>query len=447
MGIPLRTLIIEDNEDDAHLVIRALQKGGFDPAYERVDTAIAMSEALGRENWNVIVSDFNMPHFSGLGALKLYQEKGLDIPFIIVSGAIGEEAAVAAMVLGAHDYVMKNNLPRLVPAIQRELRETESRRERKMAEEALGESEKKYRLLADNANDVIFLLDMNLHYTYVSPSVKALRGYEPEQVLKEPSLESLTPSSRDLAMRSFSEIMEAGRSEHRDTPVSRTLELEMRRKDGDTVWTEVKLSLVRDEDQRPVGILGVTRDITERKGEFERIKKALGATAQAIAVTVETKDSYTAGHQRRVADLACAMAVEMNLPIDMIDGIRMAAALHDLGKISVPAEILSKPTKLSDIEFMLIRTHSQCGYDILKDIEFPWPVARIVLEHHERMNGSGYPNGLAGDDILMESRILSVADVMEAMATNRPYRASLGPDAALNEISKNKGILYDAEVP
>jgi HD-GYP domain-containing protein (c-di-GMP phosphodiesterase class II) len=133
----------------------------------------------------------------------------------------------------------------------------------------------------------------------------------------------------------------------------------------------------------------------------------------------------------------------MNLPIDQIDGIRMAAAIHDLGKISVPAEILSKPTKLTNLEFSLIKTHAQSGYDILKDIEFPWPIARMVLEHHERMNGSGYPNGLTGDNMLLESQILAVADVVESMASHRPYRPSLGIEAALEEIEKNRGTLYD----
>jgi HD-GYP domain-containing protein (c-di-GMP phosphodiesterase class II) len=135
----------------------------------------------------------------------------------------------------------------------------------------------------------------------------------------------------------------------------------------------------------------------------------------------------------------------MKLPVDQIDGIRMAAAIHDLGKISVPAEILSKPTKLTALEFSLIKAHAQTGYDILKDIDFPWPVARIVLEHHERMDGSGYPNGLTGDNLL-ESRILSVADVVEAMASHRPYRTGLGIDAALEEIEKNRGTLYDHAV-
>jgi HD-GYP domain-containing protein (c-di-GMP phosphodiesterase class II) len=184
-------------------------------------------------------------------------------------------------------------------------------------------------------------------------------------------------------------------------------------------------------------------EITNRKQTVERIRKALGATVRAIAVTVETRDPYTAGHQRRVADLARAIATEMNLSVDQIDGIRMAATIHDLGKISVPAEILSTPKKLTNIEFSLIKTHSQSGYDILKDIDFPWPVARTVLEHHERMNGSGYPNALTGDNILLESRILAVADVVESMASHRPYRPSLGIKAALEEIEKNRGTLYD----
>jgi HD-GYP domain-containing protein (c-di-GMP phosphodiesterase class II) len=136
----------------------------------------------------------------------------------------------------------------------------------------------------------------------------------------------------------------------------------------------------------------------------------------------------------------------MALSSERIDGLRMASAIHDLGKISVPSEILSKPTRLTDIEFMLIKNHSQAGYDILKDIEFPWPIARIVLEHHERINGSGYPNGLAGENLLLESRTLAVADVVESMASHRPYRPALGIDAALEEITCNRGILYDSEV-
>jgi HD-GYP domain-containing protein (c-di-GMP phosphodiesterase class II) len=144
-----------------------------------------------------------------------------------------------------------------------------------------------------------------------------------------------------------------------------------------------------------------------------------------------------------VADLARAIATEMNLTGDQIDGIRMASMIHDVGKISIPSEILTKPTQLTDLEFNLIKTHSQSGYNILKDIDFPWPIARIVLEHHERINGSGYPNGLKGEQILLESRILAIADVVEAISSHRPYRPAHGIEVALDEITKNKGSLYD----
>lgn len=185
---------------------------------------------------------------------------------------------------------------------------------------------------------------------------------------------------------------------------------------------------------------------SEVKSSLDKLRKALGGIIQILEQTVEIRDPYTAGHQRRVSDLARVIATEMNLSSDRIDGIRIASIIHDIGKIYVPAEILSKPRRLSQIEFNLIKTHSQVGYDVLKTIDFPWPVARIVLQHHERINGSGYPNGLMGDEIMQEARILGVADVVEAMASHRPYRPALGVDAALREIDNNKGVLYEKDV-
>jgi putative nucleotidyltransferase with HDIG domain len=204
-------------------------------------------------------------------------------------------------------------------------------------------------------------------------------------------------------------------------------------------------SRLRDASGNIIGAIESIRDIADRKNSMDQLRKALGGTVQAIASVVDSTDPYTAGHQRRVADISRAIATEMGLSPDRIEGIRMAGIIHDIGKVSVPAEILSMPRKLTDLEFSLIKTHAQSGYEILKDIEFPWPIARMVLEHHERMNGSGYPNGLTGDKLLPESRILAVADVVEAMATYRPYRAALGLSAALEEIAKNRGILYDPE--
>jgi HD-GYP domain-containing protein (c-di-GMP phosphodiesterase class II) len=169
----------------------------------------------------------------------------------------------------------------------------------------------------------------------------------------------------------------------------------------------------------------------------------LEETLQAISATVEMRDPYTAGHQRRVAHLATAIAREMGLPEEQIHGIHLAGIVHDLGKIRVPAEILSKPGLLADIEFGLIKIHPQAGYDILKGIEFPWPIAQAVRQHHERMDGSGYPQGLNAGQILLEAKILAVADAVEAMSSHRPYRPSLGLDTALEEIARQRGVLYD----
>jgi PAS domain S-box-containing protein len=179
---------------------------------------------------------------------------------------------------------------------------------------------------------------------------------------------------------------------------------------------------------------------------LDSLRKAVGATIQVMVSAVETRDPYTSGHQIRSADLARAIATEMGLPPAKIEGIRMAGSIHDIGKLSIPAEILSKPTKLSEIEFSLIKEHANRGYEILKDVESPWPLAEIVYQHHERIDGSGYPRNLKGEEILIEARILTVADVVEAMASHRPYRAGLGIDAALKEIEKNRGIIYDKSV-
>ncbi|MCJ7626397.1 MAG: HD-GYP domain-containing protein, partial [Anaerolineaceae bacterium] len=178
----------------------------------------------------------------------------------------------------------------------------------------------------------------------------------------------------------------------------------------------------------------------------QELKKTVEGTIHTIAATVEIRDPYTAGHQKRVAELAAAIASEMNLSEHQVEGIRMAGFIHDLGKIQVPAEILSKPGQLSELEFSLIKSHPQVGYDLLKDIEFPWPIADIILQHHEKMNGSGYPQGLKGDEIKLEARILAVADIIEAMSSHRPYRPALGIEKALEQIRKDRGALLNPDV-
>jgi PAS domain S-box-containing protein/putative nucleotidyltransferase with HDIG domain len=178
----------------------------------------------------------------------------------------------------------------------------------------------------------------------------------------------------------------------------------------------------------------------------ERLKDALVGTIRAIALTVEKRDPYTAGHQSRVAELAAAIAGELGLDTDRIEGLKLGGMIHDIGKIYVPAEILNRPGRLTEHEFGMIKTHSEVGYDIIKDVKFPWPVADMVLQHHERMDGSGYPQGLKGEQIILEARILAVADVVEAITAHRPYRPAIGIDKALAEIEGKRGQIYDAEV-
>jgi PAS domain S-box-containing protein len=696
---PLRVLIVEDNEDDALLVIRELGKNDYKPDYERVETAAEMKTALNEKTWDIILCDYKLPKFSAPKAIELLKETRIDIPLIVISGTIGEETAIECMKAGARDFFMKGKLSRLAAAIEREIKEAEMRRRQREAEEALLASEEKYRLVVENAQeaiivtqdlkvvfsnraaigqsgypeeiflsqpftnfihpddrnmvadnhfrrlkgeeipevqnfriiredgdirwvnlssaiiswkgkpavlnflnditeqkkaeeilrqseekyrmiaeimtDVITVMDMNLSFTFVSPSITRLRGFTVEESMEQTLEDVMTPESLKLISQIYTEEIEREAAGDADPNRTRFMELNEYRKDGSTMWAEVGISFLRDSDGRPVGILSTTRDCNtrkktedalrqseekyrllfeyspmgllyfdkngvimacndnfvkiigsslealiglnmlnlpdkgivsavrqalngstglyegiyhsvtapkitpvkalftpmnaeggvvqggmgiiedvteqieienERKQNLEKASKALHATVRAMASIVETRDPYTAGHQHRVADLARAIAAEMNLAGEQIEGIHMAGTIHDIGKISVPAEILTKPGKLTEIEYGLVKTHPLAGHDILKDIDFPWPVADAVLQHHERIDGSGYPEGLKGEAILPEARILAVADVVEAIASHRPYRPSLGIEAAIEEIYKNRLILYDSNV-
>jgi PAS domain S-box-containing protein/putative nucleotidyltransferase with HDIG domain len=440
MGIPLRTLIIEDSEDDALLLVRMLKKGGYDLSYRRVETADAMSKALRREAWDIIISDFNMPHFSGYAALELYKERGLDIPFIIVSGIIGEENAVAAMVSGAHDYVMKSNLPRLIPAIQRELRDAESRRGHKQAVEELCRTNELLASIVENIPNMIFLKDAkDLRFVRFNHAGEDLLGYSREDLLGKNDYDFFPKEQADFFTQNDREVLHG--KEVVDIPEE---QLQTRNNGTRTLHTQkVPILNVRGE---PAYLLGISVDITAHKlaeenlkETAEKLRKSLLGTIQAMSLMVETRDPYTAGHQKRVSNLAETVAREMGLPHDTVDIIHMAGAIHDIGKISTPAEILSKPGKLSDMEFSLIKIHPQSGYDILKDLGLPCHVAEIVLQHHERLDGSGYPQGLKNGRILLESQIISIADVVEAIASHRPYQTRTWDRCSLRRDREEQG--------
>jgi len=253
----------------------------------------------------------------------------------------------------------------------------------------------------------------------------------------------LKPTEPDVLVQRLSEILEKAKSHPLASAKAVPLEPSL-------YLTEYNKRIVAKLEEK---VADLEREITRRERaekelqqSYRKLQEILEGTINALSSTVEMRDPYTAGHQRRVTHLACTIAKEMGMSEERINTLSLAARIHDLGKINVPAEILSKPGRLSKIEFAMIENHAQVGYDILKEIDFPWPIARMVFQHHERMDGSGYPQRLKSDDILPEARILVVADVVEAMSSHRPYRPALGIDKALEEISQNRGVRYDSGV-
>jgi len=333
--------------------------------------------------------------------------------------------------------VYENGFPKGATAVVHDITE------RKLAEEAIRRSEERYRLLVDNANDGVFIAQ-NGRIKFPNPKIIQILGYSADELAEIHYLELVHPDDRVIIDR-------VKGKKATDGEMASIYSIRVRSKTGKEIWAQIS-SVPIYWDERPA-TLNFVRDITyqriaedELRQTIEKLRKVAGATVHAMSQTVEVRDPYTAGHQKRVSNIARAIATEMMLSPEMVEGIRMAGNIHDIGKISVPAEILSKPGSLTEIQFALVKAHPKTGYEILKGIEFPWDIARIVLQHHERIDGSGYPQGLIGDDILLEAKILAVADVVEAMSSHRPYRPALGVGKALDELSSKKGKLYDPRV-
>jgi len=302
-----------------------------------------------------------------------------------------------------------------------------------------------FRILFEYAPDAYYLCDARGKFITGNRAAEALAGYQRDEIAGKTFME-LKMLPRDQIAKSL-KLLAMNAMRQPTGPDEFTL----RRKDGDSVFVEIRTYPVSLKGRTVV--LGIVHDITERRKAAERLEESFalrlrsrGAIIQAIASLIDMRDPYTSGHQKRVADLARAIAVEMKLSPDDVDILHIAALIHDLGKISVPSEILTKPGRLEDEELQLIREHPATGYAILKSIDLPDRVALIVYQHHERMDGSGYPNGLAGREILLEARILSVAETVDAMLSHRPYRPALTLKKALEEIDKQKGRIYDSRV-
>lgn len=314
----------------------------------------------------------------------------------------------------------------------------------KQVEESLKISEQFSSNLMENSPSPIIVINADTSIRYVNQALVNLVGFKSDEVLgKKPPYPWWPREFKSRYARGFKVVLREGCSRQEILFISKMEE---------EFWVEV--------DAKPIFSNGELKylivnwfDITNRKAiennlkiSYLKLKKTLEGTINTLAAIVETKDPYTSGHQKRVSKLAVAIAGELGLDSKTIEGIRTAAVIHDIGKINIPASILSKPGRLSDIEYEMIKTHSQIGYEMIRQIEFPTPIAEIILQHHERLNGSGYPRRLKGKDTMFEAKILAVADVVEAMSSYRPYRPPLGFGAAIEEIKKYKGKLYDPQI-
>jgi PAS domain S-box-containing protein/putative nucleotidyltransferase with HDIG domain len=317
--------------------------------------------------------------------------------------------------------------------------------ERFRTETALRDSEELYRRLVASIPDLIIRTDLSGNVLFANEVANRMYGDAgPEGLAGLNVFDFVAPEDREKA--GFASRLMF------DKKIG-PQEIGLIFKSGGRIPFEIDGAILRDAGGAPYSIVYLCRNITERKRAetdlregLTKLRSTLKASIDSLSSAIEMRDPYTAGHQERTTRLARAIACEMGLPDESVEAIEIAGVIHDIGKLYVPAEILSKPTKLTDLEYALIKMHSQAGFTILSKIDFPWPIARIVHEHHELVNGSGYPQGLAGKDILLEARILCVADVVEAMSSHRPYRPALGVGAALEEITLKRGILYDREV-
>lgn len=315
-----------------------------------------------------------------------------------------------------------------------------------MWHQKIRESEERFRSLSENAPDIIYTLGINGEFTYLNPAIAPVLGYQPEELLGKYFIDIVRKEDVLRTIRSFKRVRDRQETIKEETGV-------IPHKDGTDRYFSISCAPNFDSEGHFVGVVGTFKNLTEiRRSESElesniiKLQSAMSSTIDAISIIVESRDPYTAGHQRRVAQLSTAIAEALGLPEERIDQIRMASLIHDIGKIYIPSEILTKPGRLNQIEFAMMKSHPEVAWNILKRVDFIPAIVDMVYQHHERMDGSGYPLGISGDKILLESRIIAVADTVEAMASHRPYRAALGTEAALEEIHNKQGIIFDSTV-
>ena len=422
-------LIVDDNED-----IRKSLKIIFNKKGYKIDTVGTAQEALKeahKKYFNIALIEFKLPDMEGTILLSKLKELYPKMTcFIITAYAFLQNARMAERINADGYFIKPLIIEDVLYRIEKILKEQQ-------VEKKLKESEEKYRALFENTGTATMIIEEDGTISMINTQGEKLCGYSKEEIKNKMKwTDFVIPEDMEKIKKCHIARRKAGKKPPTE------YEFSFIDRKGNVKDIFLKTGMVPSTKKSITSLM----DITKHKISEEGLKKTMDTVIDTMSKIVEAKDPYTSGHQKNASQIATSIAQEMKLPQDKIEGIKIASLLHDIGKISVPTEILSKPTTLSDIEFSLIKEHSQKGYDILKAIDFSYPVAKIVLQHHERLDGSGYPNNLKGDEIMLEAKIIGVADVVEAMSSHRPYRPSLGIDKALKEISKNKAILYDSKV-
>jgi response regulator RpfG family c-di-GMP phosphodiesterase len=468
-------LVVDDEASIVRLFVRALQSAGYSQVHGTTDSSEVLA-LLDSFSPDLVVMDLNMPGLDGFAVLqeisgRLSQDTFL--PVLTVSGMSDPEAKERAFRAGAKDYLTKPvNIQELLLHVnsllemrflsmrlhqeQERLAELVGRRteelqlsisKRRLAEEALLETERYLEEARRLGRLGTWSMDVATGAMTWSRWVFEIAGRDPAEPAPHYGQYSALFSPESFAR------LEGISSEALDSGTPYEEELEMLRPDGTSCHVLIRGGAVCDRTGRVVRLAGTLQDVTDRwKSQSEladslrRLSESEATIIRVLSSVTELRDPYTAGHQRRVAEISTAIARRMQLPEEQVQGLEKAALLHDTGKVSVPIEILSNPGDLSPAQRALVEGHVSAGHELLRPIPFLGPVAQAVLQHHERLDGSGYPAGLKGEEIILEARILAVADVVEAMTSHRPYRPALGPGVAVAELAKNRGVLYDRAV-
>lgn len=487
-------LHLEDSATDAEIIKDHLREEGVACVIQRVQTREAFVTALNVFNPDLVLADYSLPNFDGLSALRIARKVAPGVPVIMVTGAMTDEAVAGLLQEGAADYVIKDRLARLGAAVRSALdRAQELVRIRRLGELRQVLSDVNHAMVHASAADTLFQAICEIVIKNTSLLLAWIGTVNPAGTI---SRSAAAGTSTGLSYMTQIAACLAGQEancppatiavrERRVVLISNAADSDSRALAAGTVReasivAEVAIPLC--EKGNVVGVLAfasgspdffddeilklleeIGQEISyclealnerQRRSQAEqrlqesvsRLKRAMIGTINVIGAIVEARDPYTSGHEHRVGELAAAIGAEMGLDSSHTEVLRIAGYVHDVGKISTPAEYLSKPGKLSKDEFNLIKEHAEQGYQILKGVEFDGPIALVARQHHERIDGSGYPQGLKNGEIILEARIVAVADVIEAMSSHRPYRASLSIDAALAEISAGAGVRYDRDV-